>query len=91
MTEPSNACRSLLVDLKTLRWDGELLDLFGVPAALLPEIVPSDDPGARSSGAVVGFEAPLAAMLGDQPAALYGRAAVVAHGRADAWTVLSSC
>ena len=31
VTEPSNACRSLLVDLQTLRWDGELLDLFGVP------------------------------------------------------------
>jgi len=72
VTEPSNACRSLLVDLETLRWDAGLLDLFGVPAALLPEIRPSDDPGVRTSDAVVGFEAPLAAMLGDQPAALYG-------------------
>ncbi len=73
VTEPSNACRSLLVDLETLRWDSGLLDLFGVPAALLPEIRPSDDPGVHASGAVVGFEAPLAAMLGDQPAALYGQ------------------
>jgi len=72
VTEPSNACRSLLVDLETLRWDAALLDLFDVPAALLPEIRPSDDPGARSSGALVGFEAPVAALLGDQPAALYG-------------------
>lgn len=73
VTEPSNACRSLLVDLKTLRWDGELLDLFAVPAALLPEIVPSDDPDVRTSSAVAGLESPLAAMLGDQPAALYGQ------------------
>ena len=73
VTEPSNACRSLLVDLETLRWDAGLLDLFGVPAALLPEIRPSDDPGVHTSGAVIGFEAPLAAMLGDQPAALYGQ------------------
>ncbi len=73
VTEPSNACRSLLVDLETLRWDEELLDLFGVPAALLPEIRPSDEPGVRASGAVIGHEAPLAAMLGDQPAALYGQ------------------
>ena len=73
VTEPSNACRSLLVDLETLRWDAGLLDLFGVPVALLPEIRPSDDPGVHTSGAVVGFEAPLAAMLGDQPAALYGQ------------------
>jgi glycerol kinase len=73
VTEPSNACRSLLVDLETLRWDAGLLDLFGVPVALLPEIRPSDDPAVRTSGAVVGFEAPLAAMLGDQSASLYGQ------------------
>jgi glycerol kinase len=73
VTEPSNACRTLLVNLETLRWDAGLLDLFDVPAALLPEIRPSDDPGVHASGAVVGFEAPLAAMLGDQPAALYGQ------------------
>ncbi len=73
ITEPSNACRSLLVDLETLRWDAELLALFDVPAALLPEIRLSDDLGVGSSSAVIGFEAPLAAMLGDQPAALYGQ------------------
>jgi len=73
VTEPSNACRSLLVDLETLRWDAGLLDLFEIPAALLPVMRPSDDPGVHTSGAVVGFEAPLAAMLGDQPAALFGQ------------------
>lgn len=70
VTEPSNACRSLLVDLETLSWDDGLLDLFGVPAAMLPEIRPSDDPGVRAAGPV---EAPVAALLGDQPAALYGQ------------------
>ena len=74
VTEPSNACRSLLVDLETLRWDAGLLDLFGVPAELLPEIRRSDDTGLQTSGTVLGFEAPLAALLGDQPAALYGQA-----------------
>jgi glycerol kinase len=73
VTEPSNACRSLLVDLATLRWDGELLELFGVPAAVLPEIRPSDNVGLLASGAAIGFEAPIEAMLGDQPAALYGQ------------------
>ena len=72
-TEPSNACRSLLVGLKTLHWDAGLLELFGVPARLLPEIRPSDDPGIRASADVIGFDAPVAAMLGDQPAALYGQ------------------
>ncbi len=73
VTEPSNACRSLVVDLGTLRWDSGLLELFDVPAALLPEIRPSDDPGARTSSALLGFQAPVAAILGDQPAALYGQ------------------
>ena len=73
VTEPSNACRSLLLDLATLSWDEGLLDLFGVPRAVLPEIRPSDDPGVQASGAVTGLDAPLAAMLGDQPAALYGQ------------------
>jgi len=72
VSEPSNACRSLLVDLATLDWDDGLLELFGVPRALLPAIRPSDRPGLQTSGAVAGFEAPVAAMLGDQPAALFG-------------------
>jgi glycerol kinase len=71
VTEPSNACRTLLVDLGTLRWDDELIDLFGVPATLLPEIRRSDDPGVHLSAA--GLDAPLTAILGDQPAALYGQ------------------
>ena len=69
VTEPSNACRSLLVDLATLRWDARLLDLFEVPGALLPEIRQSDNPGVRAAK----LDAPVAAMLGDQPAALYGQ------------------
>jgi len=78
VTEVSNACRSLLVDLTSLHWDDELLDLFGVPAALLPEIRPSDDLGLHASNAAIGFEAPLAAMLGDQSAALYGQGCTTA-------------
>jgi glycerol kinase len=71
VAEPSNACRTLLVDLGTLRWDDELIDLFGVPPALLPQIRRSDDPGVHLSAAEV--DAPLTAILGDQPAALYGQ------------------
>ncbi len=71
--EPSNACRTLLVDLDSLMWDARMLELFGVPQALLPEIRPSDAPGLCTAAAVAGFEAPIAAMLGDQPAALYGQ------------------
>ena len=73
VTEPSNACRSLLVDLDSLEWDEGLLDLFGVPAAVLPEIRPSDGSALVTDGGPAGFAAPIAAMLGDQPAALYGQ------------------
>jgi glycerol kinase len=73
VTEPSNACRSLLVNLESLEWDEGLLDLFGVPAAVLPEIRPSDGSALVTDGGPAGFAAPIAAMLGDQPAALYGQ------------------
>jgi glycerol kinase len=72
VSEPSNACRTLLVDLDRLEWDDGMLRLFGIPAALLPEIRPSDGSGLRTESQL-GFEAPIAAMLGDQPAALYGQ------------------
>ena len=48
VSEPSNACRTLLVNLDTLDWDDRLLDLFGVPRVLLPEIRASDDSGLRT-------------------------------------------
>jgi glycerol kinase len=70
--EPSNACRTLLVDLDRLSWDEGLLRLFDIPAGLLPEIRPSDGSGLQTASRL-GFEAPIAAMLGDQPAALYGQ------------------
>jgi glycerol kinase len=72
VSEPSNASRTLLVDLDRLAWDGGLMRLFGIPAALLPVIRPSDGSGLHTASRL-GFEAPIAAMLGDQPAALYGQ------------------
>ncbi len=72
VTEPSNACRTLLIDLDRLAWDEDLQRLFGVPAAMLPVIRPSDGSLLVTTGEV-GCEAPIAAMLGDQPAALYGQ------------------
>jgi glycerol kinase len=66
VTDPTNASRTLLMDLATLAWDDGLLDEIGVPRALLPEI--------RSSSGVLGEIGgmPLAALLGDQHAALFG-------------------
>ncbi len=73
VSEPSNACRTLVLDVGSMAWDEGLLDLFGVPPALLPEVRDSDGSGLVTSAAAVGFEAPVAAMLGDQQSALYGQ------------------
>jgi glycerol kinase len=73
VSEPSNACRSLLLDVESMEWDNGLCELFGVPAALLPRVQDSDASALTTAGATLGFEAPVAAMLGDQPAALYGQ------------------
>src|SRR5260221_5604557 len=75
VTDPSNASRTLLYDISKLSWSDELCDLFGVPAAVLPEVRPSSgrighcDP-ARAGG----LTAPLSGIAGDQQAALFGHA-----------------
>src|SRR5690606_14538782 len=74
-TDASNASRTLLADLKTCDWDDELLDLFGVPRASLPRVLPSSGELGRTKG--VGFlpdGIPVAGIAGDQQAALFGQA-----------------
>ncbi len=72
LTDVTNASRTQLVNLRTLDWDDELLDLFGVPRAVLPRIVPSSTSyGAAKIGALQGV--PIAGILGDQQAALVGQ------------------
>ena len=71
-TEPTNASRTLLMDLETLDWHDAALDLFGVPRAMLPEIRSSSEIfGEVHLGALRGR--PLAGILGDQQAALFGQ------------------
>lgn len=74
-TEPTNASRTLLFDLRRRAWDRELLDLFGVPAACLPEVRPSLSSFGKWDGI------PVTAVLGDQQAALFGQGGI-APGRA---------
>jgi len=71
-TEPTNASRTLLCALDTLDWDPELLELFGVPAGVLPEILPSSGPFGH--GSLLGATLPVMGVAGDQQAALYGQA-----------------
>jgi len=72
LTDVTNASRTMLMDLRTLTWDDGLLDAIGVPAAVLPEIVPSSVVMGTAGGALDGV--PLSGILGDQQAALFGQA-----------------
>ena len=74
-TEPSNASRTMLFDLRTLAWSDELLDLFGVPASALPEVRPSSGRlGTTADGSGLPVGIPVSGMAGDQQAALFGQA-----------------
>jgi len=77
ITDVTNASRTMLMNLKSLDWDDELLGLFDVPRSLLPTIRPSSDPnyyGQTRANGPFGGEVPLCADLGDQQAAMVGQA-----------------
>lgn len=72
ITDVSNASRTLLMDLATLQWDDELLEIIGVPRSMLPEIHSSSEVyGEAAVEAVKGVK--VAGDLGDQQAALFGQ------------------
>jgi len=75
VTDPSNASRTLLMNLETLDWDPELLKLLNVPAALLPKIASSSEVyGATKNVPGLPDGIPVAGIAGDQQAALFGQA-----------------
>lgn len=77
VTDVTNASRTMLMDLKTLDWDGELLALFNIPRQMLPKITPSAEPGGwGTTRPSSGFKKaiPICSNLGDQQAALVGQA-----------------
>ncbi len=76
-TDPTNASRTLLYDIRRLRWDADLLDRFGVPESALPEVRPSSGDFGRTRG-VPGLPdgIPIAGIAGDQQAALFGQGCV---------------
>jgi glycerol kinase len=76
VTDPTNASRTMLMNLETLNWDDELLSVFGVPRAMLPAIRPSADPalyGLTRAAGPFAAEVALAGDLGDQQAATVGQ------------------
>lgn len=74
LTDVTNASRTLLMDLRTLDWSGEALELIGVPRALLPQIRSSSEVYGELRGGTALDGVALAGVLGDQQAALFGQA-----------------
>ncbi len=76
ITDPTNASRTMLMNLETLDWDDELLSFFGIPRQMLPQIRPSSSPQpyglTTPDGPMLG-EVPVTASLGDQQAAMVGQ------------------
>ena len=73
-TDPSNASRTMLMNLLTGDWDSSLLALFGVPRSMMPRIVPSSGVCGVAEARHFGADIPIAGIAGDQQAALAGQA-----------------
>ena len=76
ITDYSNASRTLLFNIHTLDWDTELLELFGIPEAILPKVMPSSCVYGVASvlnDLTGGINIPIASVIGDQQASLFGQ------------------
>ncbi len=73
-TDASNAARTLLFDIHVRQWDDELLDLFGVPRSMLPEVLDCAAEFGTTDPALFGAAIPIRGVAGDQQAALIGQA-----------------
>ncbi len=73
VTDYTNASRTMLFDIHRLCWDSEILERFGIPACLLPQVKPSGSIFGYTDAAVFGREIPIAGAAGDQQAALFGQ------------------
>ena len=72
-TDPSNAARTMLFNIHTMQWDRELLELFRIPAAMLPTVLPSSGVFGYTAPDLFGAPIPVAGVAGDQQAALFGQ------------------
>ena len=79
-TDVTNASRTMFMDLETLEWDDELLQAFGIPRSVLPEIRSSSEVYGEIEQSSLLREVPIAGILGDQQAATFGQAAFEAGG-----------
>ena len=73
VTDPSNASRTMLYNIASRDWDPELLELFGVPREIMPEVKPSSGIFGMADAEWFGHEIPIGGIAGDQQAALFGQ------------------
>ena len=73
ITDPSNASRTLLYNIKKDSWDDELLSLFDIPKNILPNVVDSSSISAHIDAKIFGAKIPISGIAGDQQAALFGQ------------------
>jgi glycerol kinase len=74
VTDVSNASRTLLLNIKTLTWDDELLKLLGIPRSMLPQVRSSSEVYGHTDASFLGKAVPIAGNAGDQQAATFGQA-----------------
>ncbi|MPQ43734.1 glycerol kinase GlpK [Clostridium tarantellae] len=73
-TDYTNASRTLLFNINTLKWDNELLKIFNIPKSILPEVYPSAYTFGKVDSSILGKEIIISGMAGDQQASLFGQA-----------------
>ena len=76
VTDPSNASRTMLFNIRTLQWDEELLKLFDIPASMMPEVRSSSEVYGATKTTIFAHKVPIAGIAGDQQAALLGQMCV---------------
>lgn len=72
-TDVTNASRTMLFNIHTLKWDTEILGLLGIPESILPKVVPSSGEIGICAAEFFGAEIPITGCAGDQQAALFGQ------------------
>lgn len=73
VTDVSNASRTMMYNIHDLKWDEELLTLFGIPKSMLPEVKSSSEVYGETAGNILAAKLPIAGIAGDQQSALFGQ------------------
>lgn len=73
VTDVSNASRTMIYNIKDLRWDDELLQLLDIPASILPEVRSSSEVYGNVTNDILGGDVPISGIAGDQQSALFGQ------------------